>query len=65
MTLNESGEPYIDFVADNVAVATEGERGVMGGDEIGRLAARLLLTGRWDDSLPAAAFAARYEDGVE
>ena len=60
VTLNESGNPYIDFVADNIAIATDGERGVMGGDEIGRLAARLLLRGRWDDPLPSEPFAARY-----
>lgn len=62
-TVHSTGLPYIDHVAERVVLATEGERGVMTGDEIGRLAAGLLSTGHWIDPLPSHLFAARYIEG--
>jgi sarcosine oxidase len=62
VTLNATGHPYIGFVDDGVVVATEGDHGVTMADEIGRLAARLAIDGRWRDSLPAEPFAPRYAD---
>jgi glycine/D-amino acid oxidase-like deaminating enzyme len=55
-SMNASGLPYIDFVDDRVVLATEGSRGVMMADEIGRLTARLAVKGRWDDPLPGELF---------
>ncbi|MGW6376043.1 NAD(P)/FAD-dependent oxidoreductase [Rhodococcus sp. NPDC055112] len=52
VSANRSALPYIDQVDDNVFVAVEGERGVMAADEIGRLTAELVSTGRWSDSIP-------------
>jgi sarcosine oxidase len=62
VTRNVTGDAYVDFVTDRIAVVTEGERGVECGDASGRLAARMIIAGEWDDSLPAAAFAARFGD---
>jgi sarcosine oxidase len=59
-TFNASGLPYIDRVADGLVVATEGERGVMMADEIGRLAAGLAGQDRWVDPLPSQLFSARW-----
>lgn len=59
-TFNASGLPYIDTVADGLVLATEGERGVMMADEIGRLAAGLAGQGRWIDPLPSHLFAAQW-----
>lgn len=59
-TFNASGLPYVDRVADGLVVATEGERGVMMADEIGRLAAGLAGQDRWVDPIPSHLFAARW-----
>lgn len=53
--------PYIDWANDRTVVLVEGERGAMAGDEIGRLAARLALTGEWTDTIPHEVFAAVWE----
>lgn len=59
-TFNATQLPYIGFVEDRVALATEGERGVMMADEIGRLTARMLHKGRWDDTMPGHLFEVQY-----
>ena len=59
-TFNAGGLPYIDRVADGLVLATEGERGVMTADEIGRLAAGLAGEDRWVDPLPSHLCAARW-----
>lgn len=59
-SFNASGLPYVDRVADGLVLATEGERGVMMADEIGRLAAGLAGQDRWIDPLPSHLFAARW-----
>lgn len=59
-TFNASGLPYIDRVADGLVIATEGERGVMMADEIGRLAAGLAAEDRWIDPIPSHLFNARW-----
>lgn len=52
--------PYIDWADDRTVVVVEGERGAMSADEIGRLAARLALSGRWTDPLPHSVFEAMW-----
>ncbi|MFC9788130.1 NAD(P)/FAD-dependent oxidoreductase [Rhodococcus sp. NPDC127528] len=52
VSANHTAHPYIDQVEDDLVVAVEGERGVMAADEIGRLTAELVSTGRWSDSIP-------------
>jgi glycine/D-amino acid oxidase-like deaminating enzyme len=54
------GYPYIGTVEDGLTVVTEGENGVSMSDEAGRLAARLVLDGRWTDALPAEPFTPRF-----
>ncbi|GAA4956247.1 hypothetical protein GCM10023205_17930 [Yinghuangia aomiensis] len=62
MSANHSLHPYIDVVDDGLVVATEGERGVMAADEIGRLTADLAATGGWRDGLPQELFTVRWLD---
>lgn len=62
VSANHSLHPYIDVVDDGLVVATEGERGVMAADEVGRLTAHLAATGGWRDGLPRELFAARWLD---
>lgn len=57
-----SDRPYIDWADDRTVVVVEGERGAMAADEIGRLAAELVLGGQWRDSIPQAAFAAEWSE---
>lgn len=59
-SFNASGLPYVDRVVDGLVLATEGERGVMMADEIGRLAAGLAGEDRWVDPLPSHLFRARW-----
>lgn len=59
-TFNASGLPYVDRVCDGLIVATEGERGVMMADEIGRLAAGLAGDDRWVDPIPSHLFSLRW-----
>lgn len=59
-TMNHANTPYIGHVADRIVVLTEGDHGVTVGDEAGRLAADLALTGIWRDSLPARLFTPRF-----
>jgi sarcosine oxidase len=54
------GHPYIGTIDDGLTVLTEGENGVSMSDEAGRLAARLVLDGKWTDSLPAEPFVPRF-----
>ncbi|WP_305093573.1 FAD-binding oxidoreductase [Prescottella sp. R16] len=54
--MNVDGNPYVDRVDDRTVVVTEGHRGVMMADELGRLAADLVRTGRWSDALPRELF---------
>lgn len=60
VSANHSLHPYIDTVEEGLVVATEGERGVMAADEIGRLTAQLAGAGVWRDALPRELFAARW-----
>lgn len=54
--MNVDGNPYVDQVDDRIVVVTEGHRGVMMADELGRMAADLVRTGRWTDALPRELF---------
>ncbi|XP_069985822.1 monomeric sarcosine oxidase isoform X2 [Penaeus vannamei] len=46
-------EPYIDIIAENFGVCLGGNGyGAGSSDEIGRLAARLLMLGEWDSDIP-------------
>jgi sarcosine oxidase len=63
VTATVSGYPYVELVADGrlcVAVGGNGQA-AKSSDEIGRLAADLLLAGEWRDDLPADAFCARFQ----
>lgn len=62
VTATASGYPYIELIADGrlcIAVGGNGQA-AKSSDEIGRLAADLLLAGEWRDDLPAGAFRARF-----
>ncbi len=51
-------QPYVDHLSPQVVVAAGGNgRAAKSADAIGSLAARLALTGDWDDPLPSTAFA--------
>lgn len=58
--MNLDGASYVDHVDDRTVVVYEGQRGVMMADELGRLAAGLIRTGRWTDALPRQLFSARW-----
>ena len=62
VTATVSGYPYVDLIADGRVCIAVGGNGsaAKSADEIGRLAADLLLTGAWQDDLPAAAFRAHF-----
>ncbi|KAK7070586.1 hypothetical protein SK128_023435 [Halocaridina rubra] len=46
-------EPYIDVIGEGFGVALGGNRwAAKSSDEIGRLAARLLLLGEWESQIP-------------
>ncbi|MDH3500686.1 MAG: FAD-binding oxidoreductase [Acidimicrobiia bacterium] len=64
ITYTAHGHPYIDeLVPGRLYVATGGNgRSAKWGPELGRLAAALALSGRWEDDVPHAWFAAHYED---
>lgn len=64
VTATASGHPYVDLIADGrVCIAVGGNgKAAKSSDEIGRLAAELLLAGAWCDDLPAEAFCARFRD---
>ena len=55
------GHPYIGTIDEGLTLVTEGENGVSMSDEAGRLAARLVLDGRWTDALPAEPFTPRFK----
>mgnify|MGYP002388118845 CR=1 FL=1 len=62
VTATVSGRPYVDLIADGrigIAVGGNGSA-AKSADEIGRLAADLLLAGAWRDDLPAEAFRAQF-----
>jgi sarcosine oxidase len=62
-TMTAHGRPYVDQIDDGCFVATGGcGSAAKSSNEIGRLAARLALTGVWDDDLSAADFAHRCKD---
>ena len=64
VTATASGHPYIDLIAEGrlcIAVGGNG-KAAKSSDEIGRLAAELLLAGAWRDELPAEAFGVRFLD---
>lgn len=59
---NKSGQPYIDRVSPTVTVAVVGNgEGAKYSDEIGRIAAALSLTGKWESELPKSHFQAIYQ----
>jgi glycine/D-amino acid oxidase-like deaminating enzyme len=64
VTATASGHPYVDLIAEGrVCIAVGGNgKAAKSSDEIGRLAAELLLAGAWCDDLPAAAVRARFRD---
>ena len=64
VTATASGHPYVDLLAEGrVCVAVGGNgKAAKSSDEIGRLAAGLLLAGEWCDDLPVEAFGARFLD---
>lgn len=48
-----NSQPYIDVIAQGFGVALGGNRmAAKSSDEIGRLAARLLLLGEWESQIP-------------
>ncbi len=56
-TRTPSGLPIVDHVNPRVVVATGGNgRAAKSADALGSLAARLALTGDWDDPLPSTVF---------
>lgn len=62
VTATVSGYPYIDLIEEGricIAVGGNGSA-AKSADEIGRLAAELLLAGAWHDDLPAEAFRAHF-----
>lgn len=64
VTSTSSGYPYVDLIEEGrICVAVGGNgKAAKSSDEIGRLAAALLLAGAWQDDLPEAAFCARFAD---
>ena len=64
VTTTVGGHPYVDLIADGrVCLAVGGNgKAAKSSDEIGRLAAGLLLAGEWCDDLPAEACRARFPD---
>ncbi|XP_060073896.1 uncharacterized protein LOC132553653 [Ylistrum balloti] len=55
-----TGHPYIDLVHSGIGVAIGGNGyAAKSGDEIGRLAAMLVLRGVWDSDIPAETFKLR------
>ena len=62
VTSTVSGYPYIELIAGGqICVAVGGNgKAAKSSDEIGRLAADLLIAGEWRDDLPAAAFRAQF-----
>lgn len=64
VTATVSGYPYVDLIAEGRVCIAVGGNGsaAKSADEIGRLAADLLLAGAWRDDLPAEAFRARFRD---
>jgi glycine/D-amino acid oxidase-like deaminating enzyme len=64
VTATTSGYPYVDLIAEGrlcIAVGGNG-KAAKSSDEIGRLAANLLLANAWRDDLPAEAFRVRFVD---
>lgn len=58
-----SGQPYIDRVSPTVTVTAVGNgKGAKFSDEVGRIAATLSLTGRWDSELSKSHFKAVFEN---
>ncbi|HET7035656.1 MAG TPA: FAD-dependent oxidoreductase [Thermomicrobiaceae bacterium] len=64
VTATVSGYPYVDLIENGrigIAVGGNGQA-AKSSDEIGRLAAVLVLTGKWGDDLPADAFHGHFRD---
>jgi sarcosine oxidase len=65
ITYTPSVWPYIDRVDERIFVATGGNgMGAKASDAIGKLAAALMVDGRWTDELDPACFRAIYEDDI-
>lgn len=63
VTRTPHGKPYLDTVEEGVVVAVGGNgAAAKSSDAIGKLAAELVWTGAWRDSLDAAQFGARFAD---
>ena len=64
VTATVSHNPYVDLQAEGRICVPVGGNGTAArsSDEIGRLAAGLLLAGEWCDDLPTEAFGARFLD---
>lgn len=67
VTATLSGYPYVDLLADGRICTAVGGNGkaAKSSDEIGRLAANLVLRGTWQDDLPAEAFRAHFSTEPE
>nr|XP_054754303.1 monomeric sarcosine oxidase-like [Lytechinus pictus] len=60
-TTTPSGQYYCDLITPAIGVAVGGNGGgVMVADEIGRIAARMILKGAWDSDLPQEEFRVRW-----
>ncbi|KFM83517.1 hypothetical protein X975_07038, partial [Stegodyphus mimosarum] len=58
-----SGLPYIDRVTPTVTVAVVGNgKGAKFSDEVGRIAAHLSVTGKWDSELMQSQFKAIFAE---
>ncbi|XP_070542989.1 monomeric sarcosine oxidase-like [Ptychodera flava] len=56
-----NGLLYCDMVTPRLGVATAGNgTGVMASDEIGKMAARMMISGSWDHDLPRENFKAKF-----
>jgi len=64
VTATAHGYPYLDLLdGGRICVAVGGNgKAAKSSDEIGRLAANLVLTGAWQDDVPATPFQVRYLD---
>ncbi|XP_070542982.1 monomeric sarcosine oxidase-like [Ptychodera flava] len=58
-----NGLLYCDMVTPRLGVATAGNgAGVTGSDEIGKMAARMMISGSWDHDLPRESFKAKFRE---
>ncbi|XP_070542986.1 peroxisomal sarcosine oxidase-like [Ptychodera flava] len=65
-THTPNGQVYCDMVTPRLGVATAGQgAGVMVSDEIGNMAARMIISGSWDYDLPRENFRAKFRSKPE